>query len=86
MMRVSVRAARPILAVFQLPNPTTRTIATAKALGFDPEQIYMNSVATIKPAMDGMVAALGAPYINGIITIALRQGSTGPEVEQRRRR
>ena len=41
----------------------------------NPEQIYMNSVAAIKPAMDGMVAAAGAPYINGIITIALRQGS-----------
>jgi branched-chain amino acid transport system substrate-binding protein len=59
-----------ILAVFQLPNPTTRTIGTAKALGINPEQIYMNSVAAIKPVMDGMVTALGAPYVNGIITIA----------------
>ena len=58
-----------ILCVFQLPNPTTRTIGTAKAFGINPEQIYMNSVANVKPAMDGMVAALGGAYMNGIITI-----------------
>jgi branched-chain amino acid transport system substrate-binding protein len=57
-----------ILAVFQLPRPTSTTIGTAKALGINFQQIYMNSVANIKPIMDGMVAALGAPYVNGIIT------------------
>jgi branched-chain amino acid transport system substrate-binding protein len=69
MTRVRASGAT-ILAVFQLPTPTVRTIATGKALGYNPEQIYMNSVAAIKPAMDGMVAAAGAPYTNGIITIA----------------
>ena len=69
MVRVRASGAT-VLAVFQLPNPTVRTVATGKALGFNPEQIYMNSVAAIKPAMDGMVASAGAPYTNGIITIA----------------
>ena len=69
MTRVRASGA-DILAVFQLPTPTVRTVATGKALGYDPEQIYMNSVAAIKPAMDGMVASAGAPYTNGIITIA----------------
>ncbi len=69
MTRVRASGAT-ILAVFQLPIPTVRTVATGKALGFNPEQIYMNSVAAIKPAMDGMVASAGAPYTNGIITIA----------------
>jgi branched-chain amino acid transport system substrate-binding protein len=69
MVRVRASGAT-ILAVFQLPTPTVRTVATGKALGFTPEQIYMNSVAAIKPAMDGMVASAGAPYTNGIITIA----------------
>jgi len=58
-----------IFAIFQLPTPTVRSIATAKALGFNPTQIYMNSVANIKPAMDAAVAAAGAAYTNGIITI-----------------
>jgi branched-chain amino acid transport system substrate-binding protein len=69
MTRVRASGAT-ILTVFQLPNPTVRTVATGKALGYNPEQIYMNSVAAIKPAMDGMVASVGAPYTNGIITIA----------------
>jgi ABC-type branched-subunit amino acid transport system substrate-binding protein len=78
MTRVRASGAT-ILAVFQLPNPTTRTIGTAKALGINPEQIYMNSVANVKPAIDGMVAALGAPYINGIITITYGKDPQDPK-------
>jgi branched-chain amino acid transport system substrate-binding protein len=67
MIRIRASGAT-ILAVFQLPRPTITTLGTAKALGVDPDQIYMNSVAAIKSVMDGLVAALGAPYMNGIIT------------------
>lgn len=70
-----------ILCVFQLPNPTTRTIGTAKAFGINPEQIYMNSVAAIKPVMDGMTAALGAAYVNGIISIAYAKDPQDPKWE-----
>ena len=63
-------AGAQVLAVFQLPTPTVRSVATGKALGLNPDQIYINSVAAIKPAMDGMVASAGAAYTNGIITIA----------------
>jgi branched-chain amino acid transport system substrate-binding protein len=63
-------AGAQILGVFQLPTPTVRSVATAKGLGLNVDQIYMNSVAAIKPAMDGMVGAAGAAYTNGIITIA----------------
>ena len=59
-----------VFAVFQLPTPTVRSIATGKALGFNPDAIYMNSVANVKPAIDAMVASAGAAYTNGIITIA----------------
>jgi len=78
MVRIRASGAT-ILAVFQLPNPTTRTIGTAKALGINPEQIYMNSVANVKPVMDGMVAALGAPYINGIITVTYGKDPQDPK-------
>jgi branched-chain amino acid transport system substrate-binding protein len=67
-----------VFAVFQLPTPTVRSIATAKALGFNPDQIYMNSVAAIKPAVDGMVGAAGAAYTNGIITIAYYKDPQSP--------
>ena len=69
MTRIKASGAQ-VLAVFQLPTPTVRSVATGKALGFSPDQIYINSVAAIKPAMDGMVASAGAAYTNGIITIA----------------
>ena len=62
------RRAAQVFAVFQLPTPTVRSIATGKALGFNPDAIYMNSVANVKPAIDGMVASAGAAYTNGIIT------------------
>jgi branched-chain amino acid transport system substrate-binding protein len=78
MTRVRASGAT-ILAVFQLPTPTTRTIGTAKALGINPEQIYMNSVANVKPAMDGMAAALGTQYLNGIITISYAKDPQDPK-------
>jgi branched-chain amino acid transport system substrate-binding protein len=68
MTRIKAAGAQ-VLAIFQLPTPTVRSIATAKALGIKPDQIYMNSVAAIKPAMDGATAATGADYVTGIITI-----------------
>jgi len=72
-------AGAEILAVFQLPTPTVRSIATAKALGLSLDQIYMNNVAAIKPAVDGLVASAGAPYTNGIITIQYAKDPQDPK-------
>ena len=68
-----------VFAVFQLPTPTVRSIATAKALGFNPDAIYMNSVANVKPAIDAMVGAAGAAYTNGIISIAYTKDPQDPK-------
>ncbi len=78
MTRVRASGAT-IFAVFQLPTPTVRTLATGRALGFNPEQIYMNSVAAIKPAMDAALASAGAPYVNGIITIGYAKDPQDPK-------
>jgi branched-chain amino acid transport system substrate-binding protein len=67
-----------VFAVFQLPTPTVRSIATGKALGFNPDAIYMNSVANVKPAIDGLVASAGAAYTNGIISIAYLKDPQDP--------
>ena len=67
-----------ILAVFQIPTPTVRTIATAKAFGINPEQIYLNSVATVRAAVDAMVASAGAAYVNGMITVNYVKDPTDP--------
>ena len=90
MVRVRASGAT-ILAVFQLPTPTTRTIGTAKALGINPEQIYMNSVANVKPAMDGMVAGSGGAvherhhhdHVRARIR-RIRSGTTTPAMKQYR--
>ena len=75
-----IRAAgAQILAVFQLPTPTVRSIATAKALGLNLDQIYMNNVAAVKPATDGMVASAGAAYVNGLITIQYAKDPQDPK-------
>jgi branched-chain amino acid transport system substrate-binding protein len=68
-----------VFAVFQLPTPTVRSIATGKALGFNPDAIYMNSVANVKPAIDAMVASAGAAYTNGIISITYYKDPQDPK-------
>ena len=77
MVRIRASGAT-VLAVFQLPTPTVRTIATARALGVNPEQIYLNSVAAIKPATDAMVASTTPQYMTGTITIAYAKDPRDP--------
>ena len=62
----------------QLPTPTVRSIATGKALGYNPDQIYMNSVSAFRTPMDGAVASAGAPYVNGILSVAYLKDSDSP--------
>jgi branched-chain amino acid transport system substrate-binding protein len=78
MTRIRAAGAQ-VLAIFQLPTPTVRSIATAKALGIKPDQIYMNSVAAIKPAMDGATGAAGADYVTGIISVAYGKDPQDPK-------
>ena len=78
MTRIRAAGAQ-VLAIFQLPTPTVRSIATAKALGLKPDQIYMNSVAAIKPAMDGATASAGADYVTGIISVAYGKDPQDPK-------
>ena len=69
MVRIRASGAT-IFVIFQLPTPTVRTIATGKALGYNPEQIYMNSVSAFRQPMAGAIASAGAPYVNGILSVA----------------
>jgi hypothetical protein len=39
----------------------------------------MNSVAAIKPAMDGMTATVGPDYVNGIITVGYQKDPQDPK-------
>ncbi len=68
----------PVLVILQLPTPTVRSIATGKALGYNPDQIYMNSVSAFRTPMDAAVAAAGAPYVNGLLSVAYLKDSDSP--------
>ncbi len=70
-----------VLVIFQTPTPTVRSIATGKALGFNPDQIYMNSVSAFRTPMDGAVASAGAAYVNGILSVAYLKDSDSPRWE-----
>ena len=68
-----------VLVIFQIPTPTVRSIATGKALGYNPDQIYMNSVSAFRTPMDGAVASAGAAYVNGILSVAYLKDSDSPK-------
>ena len=69
MVRIRASGAT-MFVIFQLPTPTVRTIGTGKALGYNPEQIYMNSVSAFRQPMAGAIASAGAAYVNGILSVA----------------
>jgi branched-chain amino acid transport system substrate-binding protein len=67
-----------ILVIFQIPTPTVRTLATGKALGIRPEQIYINSVSAFRQPMDAATASAGADYTTGILSVAYLKDADSP--------
>ena len=59
---------RTIFVIVATPGPTISSYATGKALGYNPEQIYVNSVSSAAAFMNTAVASAGAPYVNGSIS------------------
>ena len=77
MARIKASGAT-VLVIFQIPTPTVRSIATGRALGFNPDQIYMNSVSAFRQPMDAATQAAGAAYVNGILSVAYLKDSDSP--------
>jgi branched-chain amino acid transport system substrate-binding protein len=77
MARIKASGAT-VLVILQIPTPTVRSIATGKALGYNPDQIYMNSVSAFRAPMDGAVAVAGAAYVNGILSVAYLKDADSP--------
>jgi branched-chain amino acid transport system substrate-binding protein len=57
-----------VFVIVATPGPTIISYATGKALGYNPEQIYVNSVSSAAAFMNTAVASAGAPYVNGSIS------------------
>jgi len=61
------------------PTPTVRAIGTARALGWRPEQIVINSVAATDSVMQAAQRTAGAEFVNGSISTAYFKNPTNPK-------
>jgi branched-chain amino acid transport system substrate-binding protein len=77
MARIRASGA-PIFLIFATPPSTIRAYATGKALGYNPEQIYLNSVASASFWLNTAVASAGAPYVNGSLSITSGKDPSNP--------
>jgi branched-chain amino acid transport system substrate-binding protein len=68
MVRIRQSGAQ-ILVLLSLTTPSIVAMRTANAIGYKPEQIYMNSVSAIRPVITAMQANPGNNYINGTLSV-----------------
>ena len=61
------------------PTPTVRAIGTARALGWRPEQIVINSVAATDGVMKAAVANAGAAFVNGAVSTGYLKNPSNPK-------
>jgi branched-chain amino acid transport system substrate-binding protein len=59
-----------VLVLLSLTTPTVVALRTANAVGFNPDQIYMNSVSAIAPVMTPLQSNPGNNYLNGLLTVS----------------
>ena len=77
MARIKASGAQ-VLVIFGLPGLTITTYATGKALGFNPGQIYVNSVSANATFMNVASQRAGADYVNGSISITYLKDPSNP--------
>ena len=68
----------PVFVLLSTPTSTIRAYATGKALGYNPEQIYLNSVSATAAFLNIAVGAAGAPYVNGSLSVAYLKDPASP--------
>ena len=77
MARIRASGA-PIFVIFATPPHTIRTYGTGKALGYNPEQIYLNSVSATAFWLNIAVASAGMPYVNGSLSVTSGKDRASP--------
>jgi branched-chain amino acid transport system substrate-binding protein len=68
-----------VFVILATPPHTIRAYGTGKALGWDPEQIYLNSVSATAAFLNVAVGAAGAPYVNGSLSVAYLKDPSSPQ-------
>jgi len=59
----------PVFVILATPTATIQAYAFGKALGYKPDQIYLNSVGATAAFLNIAVARAGADYVNGSLSI-----------------
>jgi len=67
-----------IFVILATPASTIRAYGTGKALGWNPEQIYVNSVSATAAFFNIAVASAGAPYVNGSLSVSYLKDPSSP--------
>jgi branched-chain amino acid transport system substrate-binding protein len=76
---IKIRASgATILVLLTTPLPTIRAYGTGKALGYNPEQIYLNSVGATAAFLNIAVGSAGAAYVNGSLSVAYLKDPASP--------
>jgi branched-chain amino acid transport system substrate-binding protein len=65
--------------LFTTPTPTVRAIGTAKAVGWKPDRIVINSVSATDQVMSAAGRSAGAEYVNGAISTGYLKNNTNPK-------
>ena len=66
------------LVLFVTPTPAVQSYAIIKQLGWQPSQIYLNSVAAAQGPMTAAVASAGAATVNGTISAGYLKDAAAP--------
>jgi len=77
MARIKASGAT-IFVILATPTHTIRAYGTGKALGWNPEQIYLNSVSATAAFLNIAVNVAGAPYVNGSLSVAYLKDPSSP--------
>jgi branched-chain amino acid transport system substrate-binding protein len=77
MARIKASGAKVFL-ILATPKFAVQAYAFGKALGFDPDQIYVNHVAATAAFLNLAVGSAGAAYVNGSISIGFLKDPSSP--------
>jgi branched-chain amino acid transport system substrate-binding protein len=77
MARIKASGA-DVFLIFATPKFAGQAYFFGKALGFNPSTIYLNHVAANGAYIKAYVAAVGAPYVNGSLSIGFLKDPVGP--------
>jgi branched-chain amino acid transport system substrate-binding protein len=79
---VRIRQANaPIFVILATPTPTIQAYAFGRGLGYNPEQIYLNSVAATNAFLNIAVARSSPDYVNGSLSVAYLKDPASPRWE-----